>query len=273
MQAGSPRDRVADIGSGAGFPGLVWKIVRPRLDLTLFDRRLKPQLFLDRVVAQLGLKGIAVIGEDAANCKEAGTFDLVVSKAAGRLASILPLADRLLAPGGAYLTVKGRSWESEMPQSVQSSLRLESVVELPEEARLGGGVPQEPARLIVSRETPDAGPAADCTPPVLARYAGPAADCTPRVLARTASCAPRGDPISVTRYRCSSGTPSPPPANGAGADIPANEPIGALRLGSERECPRHPRHPLVGAGHARRAGPKVFHVKHPQSSTRGSFCV
>jgi 16S rRNA (guanine527-N7)-methyltransferase len=131
--SGIAAGRVADIGSGAGFPGLVWKIVRPRLDLTLFDRRLKPQLFLNRVVVQLGLKGITVIAEDAANCREAGMFDLVVSKAAGRLASILPLADRLLAPGGAYLTVKGRSWEGEMPRNVQSSLRLESVVELPEE--------------------------------------------------------------------------------------------------------------------------------------------
>ncbi len=131
-ESGIAANKVADIGSGAGFPGLVWKIVRPRLDLALFDRRLKPQLFLDRVVAQLGLKGVRVIAEDAANCKEAGTFDLVVSKAAGRLASILPLADRLLGPGGAYLTVKGLSWESEMPQPLQSPLHLESVVELPE---------------------------------------------------------------------------------------------------------------------------------------------
>ena len=131
-ESGLAATRVADIGSGAGFPGLVWKIVRPRLNLTLFERRLKPQLFLDRVVARLGLKGIAVIGEDAANCKEAGTFDLVLSKAAGRLASILPLADRLLAPGGAYVTIKGRSWESELPQGLQSSMHLESVIELPE---------------------------------------------------------------------------------------------------------------------------------------------
>lgn len=124
--------RVADIGSGAGFPGLVWKIVRPRLELTLFDRRLKPQLFLDRVVAQLGLKGITVIGEDAATCKDAGSFDLVVSKAAGRLDAILPLADRLLGPGGAYLTIKGRSWESELPQDLKAPMHLESAVNLPE---------------------------------------------------------------------------------------------------------------------------------------------
>lgn len=130
--SGAAAGRVADIGSGAGFPGLVWKIVRPRLDLTLFERRLKPQLFLDRVVSRLGLKGITVIGEDAANFKEAGTFDIVTSKAAGRLTGILPLADRLLAPGGAYVTVKGRSWESEMPPGAGSPMRLESVIELPE---------------------------------------------------------------------------------------------------------------------------------------------
>jgi 16S rRNA (guanine(527)-N(7))-methyltransferase RsmG len=124
--------RVADIGSGAGFPGLVWKIVRPSLDLTLFERRLKPQLFLDRIVAQLGLRGITVIGEDAAGGEETGTFDLVVSKAAGRLEAILPLAERLLGPGGAYVTVKGRSWERELPRRLQSLMHLESVIELPE---------------------------------------------------------------------------------------------------------------------------------------------
>ena len=124
--------RAADIGSGAGFPGLVWKMVRPEFDMTLFERRLKPQLFLERAIAQLDLKGITVIGEDAARSREACVFDLVTSKAAGRLGGILPLAERLLVPGGAYVTIKGRSWEKEMPQRSQSSMRLEISVELPE---------------------------------------------------------------------------------------------------------------------------------------------
>jgi 16S rRNA (guanine527-N7)-methyltransferase len=131
-ESGLAASRVADIGSGAGFPGVVWKIIRPRLDLTLFERRLKPQLFLERVVLRLGLKGITVFGEDAAKCKEAGAFDLVISKAAGRLAGILPLAERLLVPGGAYVTVKSRSWKSELPEKLQARIRLESVIELPE---------------------------------------------------------------------------------------------------------------------------------------------
>jgi 16S rRNA (guanine527-N7)-methyltransferase len=124
--------RAADIGSGAGFPGLVWKIVRPRMAVTLYERRLKPQLFLERTVIKLGLAGIAVVGEDAANAAEAGTFDLVASKAAGRLDEMLPLAERLLAPGGAYATLKGRAWEGELPERIQSAMRLEAAVELPE---------------------------------------------------------------------------------------------------------------------------------------------
>ncbi|MFA4946896.1 MAG: 16S rRNA (guanine(527)-N(7))-methyltransferase RsmG [Candidatus Krumholzibacteriia bacterium] len=131
-ESGLAASRVADIGSGAGFPGLVWKIVRPRLELALFERRLKPQLFLERVVLRLGLEGITVFGEDAANYKEAGAFDLVISKAAGRLAGILPLAERLLVPGGAYVTVKSRSWKSELPEGLEARMRLESVIELPE---------------------------------------------------------------------------------------------------------------------------------------------
>jgi 16S rRNA (guanine527-N7)-methyltransferase len=124
--------RAADIGSGAGFPGLVWKIVRPRMEMTLFERRLKPQVFLERTVIKLGLSGIAVVGEDAAYAAEAGAFDLVASKAAGRLDEMLPLAERLLAPGGAYATLKGCAWEGEMPELIQSAMKLEAAVELPE---------------------------------------------------------------------------------------------------------------------------------------------
>ena len=107
--------KTADIGSGAGFPGIVWKIVRPDLDITLFERRLKAGLFLERIVTLLGLEGIRVVAEDAAGWREAGVFDLVVSKAAGRFRDVLPMAERLLAPNGAYLTIKGLGWKGSSP--------------------------------------------------------------------------------------------------------------------------------------------------------------
>jgi 16S rRNA (guanine527-N7)-methyltransferase len=131
-RSGISAEKVADIGSGAGFPGLAWKIVRPEIDMTLFERRLKPQSFLARTIARLGLEGVVVIGEDAARAGTAGAFDLVASKAAGRLTGILPLAERLLSPGGAYITIKGRAWEREVPRRARSAMRLETAVELPE---------------------------------------------------------------------------------------------------------------------------------------------
>jgi 16S rRNA (guanine527-N7)-methyltransferase len=122
--------RVADIGSGAGFPGVVWKIARPGLDVTLFERKTKPQLFLERIVAALGLEGIEVFGGDAAGCASPEAFDLVVSKAAGRLGEILPVAERLLGPDGAYLTIKGRLWESEVQGTPKCSMQFESAAVL-----------------------------------------------------------------------------------------------------------------------------------------------
>jgi 16S rRNA (guanine527-N7)-methyltransferase len=130
--SGIKAGKVADVGSGAGFPGLVWKIARPGLEMTLFERRLKPQLFLERTIAKLGLAGITVIGDDAANCAAAGSFDLVASKAAGRLTEMLPLAERLLVPGGAYATLKGRAWKSEVPERMNASMEPASAVDLPE---------------------------------------------------------------------------------------------------------------------------------------------
>ena len=60
------RIRVADVGSGAGFPGVIWKIARPAFEITLFERKRKPVLFLERVIALLGMEGLEAIGGDAA---------------------------------------------------------------------------------------------------------------------------------------------------------------------------------------------------------------
>lgn len=130
--AEAPKCRVADIGSGAGFPGIAWKIVRGDLDVTLFERKMKPQLFLERIIVRLSIAGVRVIGEDAAHFVESNAFDLVTSKASGKLGAILPLAERLLAPGGAYMTIKGRAWREEIPVHPRGSIRLDSAIDLPE---------------------------------------------------------------------------------------------------------------------------------------------
>jgi len=124
--------KVADIGSGAGFPGIVWKIARPDLDVTLFERKERPHAFLERIITALGMPGLGALSEDAAGSAGSGTFDIVTSKAAGRLPTLLPLAARLLVPGGVYLTVKGSSWRKELTGLRPGAMRFLRAMELPE---------------------------------------------------------------------------------------------------------------------------------------------
>jgi len=131
---GTPGEGViaaADIGSGAGFTGIVWAIARPDMAITLFERREKPNLFLGRTIRLLGLGGTAEVAGEAAGGNRAGRFDLVVSKAAGRLGEMLPIAAELLRPGGSYLTIKGEGWGGEMPEAPRGAMELESIEPLP----------------------------------------------------------------------------------------------------------------------------------------------
>ena len=127
------RCAVADIGSGAGFPGVAWAIARPDIAIVLFERRERPRLFLERTVKLLGLEGTATAGGEAGGSERAGEFDIVISKAAGRLDIMLPVADGLLVPGGAYLTVKGGDWRGEASEAAAGSMRLEGSERLPGE--------------------------------------------------------------------------------------------------------------------------------------------
>ncbi|UCF04525.1 MAG: class I SAM-dependent methyltransferase [bacterium] len=123
--------RVADIGSGAGFPGIIWKIASPDLDVTLYERRRKPLRFLERTIAVLGMPGIGVRGVDAARSRETGSFDVVVSKAAGRLDQLLPIAAGILRGGGMYITIKGKGWEKEADSVKPALFSLRSSEALP----------------------------------------------------------------------------------------------------------------------------------------------
>ena len=105
---------VADIGTGAGFPGIVWKLARPEWSIVLFERKERLATFLERTAALLGLDKTEIRAEDASFSTEEGVFDIVTSKAAGRLDEILPIARRMLKEGGAYVTAKGEGWEEEL---------------------------------------------------------------------------------------------------------------------------------------------------------------
>ncbi len=127
---------VADIGSGAGFPGFVWKILRPSLEITLFERRERMATLLENMSSKLGIEGLAIVRADASEHEPGHTFDLVVSKAAGSFGKIIPVAEKLLRSGGFYCTVKGNEgWREELEERGAEMLELERHVQ----SRSGGG--------------------------------------------------------------------------------------------------------------------------------------
>lgn len=99
-----------DLGSGAGFPGLVLKIARPEITLTLVESRSKKAAFLEYVASALKLPGVQVAAVHLTPRLAAEWVpraDAVVSRAALSLSQLIELAAPLLAPGGVLLAPKG----------------------------------------------------------------------------------------------------------------------------------------------------------------------
>jgi 16S rRNA (guanine527-N7)-methyltransferase len=93
---------LADIGSGAGLPGIPIKIVRPDVRVALVESRAKRASFLATAIRELGLQGVVVvIGRVEQYAQEArGAFDAAVMRCAGDFDDIARLAEPLVRPGG-----------------------------------------------------------------------------------------------------------------------------------------------------------------------------
>lgn len=111
-----PGERVVDIGSGAGLPGLALLIARPDLRVTLVEPLLRRTDFLREAVAALGLTAAVVRGraEDPAVRAEVGGADAVVSRAVAPLARLAGWSLPLLRPGGRMLAIKGERADDEL---------------------------------------------------------------------------------------------------------------------------------------------------------------
>jgi len=91
--------RVADLGSGAGFPGLPIKLWAPEITLTLIESNEKKAVFLREVVRALTLTDVNIYNARAETLPPS-TFDVVTMRAVERLNLALPIAAALLAPAG-----------------------------------------------------------------------------------------------------------------------------------------------------------------------------
>lgn len=105
---------VADLGSGAGLPGLVLAIARPDLAVTLVEPLLRRTTFLSEVVADLELDNVDVVRGRAEALHGQRTFDVVTSRAVAALPTLLDWSMPLVAPTGALIAMKGSSVADEI---------------------------------------------------------------------------------------------------------------------------------------------------------------
>lgn len=149
--------RLIDVGTGAGFPGIPLKIVRPDLKLTLLDSLKKRVHFLEAVVEALGLEGAECLhgrAEEAARQSALRErFDIAASRAVARL----PVLAEYLLPfvhiGGTAIALKGLHSEEEAKEAeravkILGGRAIESIpVALP-------GLSDKRAVLVIKKERP-----------------------------------------------------------------------------------------------------------------------
>ncbi len=127
---GPGQRRVADVGSGGGYPGIVWRFLYPQWNLVLIERREKKAAFLERVVHRLSLANIDVVAGDARDASHregfAHSFDLVATMSVGEPSRTAPQIEELLAPDGVFITTVPP--EAEVPAQCGRRLALEADV-------------------------------------------------------------------------------------------------------------------------------------------------
>jgi len=107
-------ERVADVGTGAGFPGLALAIVNPRRRFTLIEATGKKARFVEQTAARIGAANVLVVHSRAESYRPFELFDTVAARALSSLADFVAYAGHLCAPGGRLLAMKGKRPDDEI---------------------------------------------------------------------------------------------------------------------------------------------------------------
>lgn len=148
---------VIDVGTGAGFPGLVLKIYAPEIKLTLMDSLQKRVGFLTAVCEELGLSDVKCVharAEEAARQKEHREhYDIAVSRAVAALPVLLEYTLPFVKKGGTLIALKGAKYQEEIEASSRALKLLGGGTAVAREVTLPG-LPDRRAVVVIKKERP-----------------------------------------------------------------------------------------------------------------------
>lgn len=111
------RGELADLGTGAGLPGVVIAVLRPEVQVVLVDSRRSKVVFLKDVKRRLDLENVEIVHQRLEELRGRRAFHTATARALGSVEDVLPHCLRLVAPGGRLVLFKGPGWEDERPRA------------------------------------------------------------------------------------------------------------------------------------------------------------
>ena len=106
--------RILDVGTGAGFPGLVLALFNPEKSFVLVDGVSKKISFLQEMIGKLNLKNVIAVHTKVEQYNEAEQFDIIISRAFADIKKMTKLTSHLIKDGGKFIAMKGPDVMSEL---------------------------------------------------------------------------------------------------------------------------------------------------------------
>jgi 16S rRNA (guanine527-N7)-methyltransferase len=126
--AEKPIKTAIDLGSGAGFPGVPFALLAPEVEVTLIESNQKKSTFLKELVYLLGLRNVKVFSGRAESYSQ--STDLVTLRAVEKFEEVLPLALKLVSPGGRLALLIGTS-QIELAKSLLADVQWQVPLGIP----------------------------------------------------------------------------------------------------------------------------------------------
>ncbi len=120
--------RILDVGSGAGLPGLMIALARPTTHLCLIDKVAKKTSFMKQVLLELELSNVEVIHGRVEDLRVKNPFDTIVSRAFSEVEKFISLTQHLISKQGAWLIMKSKKIMTEDLKKLDKAFEVEPII-------------------------------------------------------------------------------------------------------------------------------------------------